>query len=95
MERSALADHIERELQPAHGLSAAVGAAVSVAREQGLRVDDPVILRNLTNVLERMEAYVVLFLAPWTVTVVERHPSPDGVEEARRRARRALQALEM
>jgi thiamine kinase-like enzyme len=41
----------------------------------------------------RMEPYVALFLAPWTVTIVERHPSPGGIEEARRRVRRALEPL--
>jgi aminoglycoside phosphotransferase (APT) family kinase protein len=40
-----------------------------------------------------METYVALFLAPWTVTIVERRPSPGGIEEARRRVRRALEPL--
>jgi Ser/Thr protein kinase RdoA (MazF antagonist) len=42
---------------------------------------------------ERMARYVALFLAPWTVTIVDRHPTPGGFEEARRRVRRALEPL--
>ena len=42
---------------------------------------------------DAMEPYVALFLAPWTVTIAERHPSPEGVKEARRRVRRALEPL--
>jgi aminoglycoside phosphotransferase (APT) family kinase protein len=41
----------------------------------------------------RMEPYVALFLAPWTLTIAERHPIPEGIEEARRRVRRALEPL--
>lgn len=40
-----------------------------------------------------LEPYVALFLAPWTVTIVERHPSRAGIEEARRRISRALEPL--
>lgn len=40
-----------------------------------------------------MEPYVALFLAPWTITIAERHPTPSGIEEARRRVRRALELL--
>jgi len=40
-----------------------------------------------------MEPYLALFLAPWTVLVVERRPTPGGVEEARRRIARALEPL--
>jgi aminoglycoside phosphotransferase (APT) family kinase protein len=40
-----------------------------------------------------MEPYLALFLAPWTVLVVERRSTPAGIEEARRRVARALEPL--
>ena len=49
--------------------------------------------RHDERLRSRMEPYVALFLAPWTLTIAERHPIPEGIEEARRRVRRALEPL--
>jgi thiamine kinase-like enzyme len=40
----------------------------------------------------RMEPYLALFLAPWTVVIAERRPD-HGIDEARRRVRKALEPL--
>jgi aminoglycoside phosphotransferase (APT) family kinase protein len=68
VERGALANHVERELQPVDGLSTPVEAAVSVAREHGLRVDEPVVLRDLTNVVVRLDPSPVVARIPRTLT---------------------------
>jgi hypothetical protein len=39
---------------------------------------------------DALEPALALFLAAWTIVVVSRAPTPEGVEEARRRIRRAL-----
>jgi len=43
------------------------------------------------HLVEVATPYLALFLAAWTIVVVERAPSPGGIEEARRRVRRALE----
>jgi Phosphotransferase enzyme family len=68
VERNALADHLQRQLQPVDRLSAAVDAAVAVARDHGLRVDDPVVLRDLTNVLLRLDPSPVVARIPRTLS---------------------------
>jgi aminoglycoside phosphotransferase (APT) family kinase protein len=70
VERDALADHVERKLQPVDRLSDAVEAAVSVAREHGLQVDEPVVLRDLTNILVRLDPSPVVARIPRTLTRV-------------------------
>jgi phosphotransferase family enzyme len=67
VERNPLADHVERELQPADGLNLAAEAAVAVAREAGLRVDEPIVLRDLTNVLVRLDPSPVVARVPRTL----------------------------
>jgi Phosphotransferase enzyme family len=74
VERNALADHLQRQLQSADGVSAvgetarAVAAAVAVARGHGLRVDEPVVLRDLTNVLVRLDPSPVVARVPRTLS---------------------------
>ena len=68
MERHALADRLQRQLQPVDRLSSPVEAAVSVARELGLRVEEPVVLRDLTNVLVRLDPSPVVARVPRTLT---------------------------
>jgi Phosphotransferase enzyme family len=74
VERDALADHVERELQPLEGVATdaetarAVDAALSLARGEGLRVDDPVVLRDLTNVLVRLDPSPVVARVPQTLS---------------------------
>lgn len=67
MERDALADRVERQLQPFDRLSNPIEAAVSVAREQGLRVDAPVVLRDLTNVVVRLDPSPIVARVPITL----------------------------
>jgi hypothetical protein len=67
VERKPLADHVECELQPADALTAGVEAAVAVAREHGLRVDYPVVVRDLTNVLVRLDPSPVVARVPLTL----------------------------
>ena len=49
-------------------LGQAVGAAVSVARGLGLRVDEPVVLRDLTNVLIRLDPSPLVARVPQTLS---------------------------
>ena len=67
MERDALADCVERELQPVDRLSNPIEAALAVAREHGLRVDEPVVVRDLTNVVVRLDPSPIVARVPITL----------------------------
>ena len=68
MERDSLADRLQRQLQSADRLNDAVEAAVSIARDLGLRVDAPVIVRDLTNVVVRLDPSPVVARIPLTLS---------------------------
>ena len=71
-----MADRVERELQPADGVdtggAAAVHAAVAVAREHGLRAEKPVVLRDFTNVIVRLDPVPLVARVPMTLSRLRR-----------------------